>query len=82
MHTQKQRKMETIEIKIKGDKNEVKKAIEFMVKQLGSDGLVHLVEAYKGSPAIKSLVKAEVAKRKATGKVKKIGRGILDKIRD
>ena len=74
--------MEKIEINVDGNASEVKKAIEFMVKELGSDGLVHLVEAYKGSNAIKSLVKAEITARKAKGKVKKISRGILDKIRD
>ena len=81
----------TISIRVKTKKVEadkVQEAFEFMLKELGEDGLCHLVNAYQDSATIKNLVKAEVATRKASGAIKdtvnkasKLSSGLLNKIK-
>ena len=83
--------MQTINIKVKTKKVEagvVQSALEFMLKELGEQGVCHLVDAYQESTTIKNLVKTEIASRKASQAVKntakqasKLSSGLLNKIR-
>lgn len=70
--------MKTINIEIKGKKatpEEVKESIDYMLKELGEDGLCHLVGAYQNSNTIQGLVKTEIASRKAAKTVTKVANG-------
>jgi len=76
--------MAQINIQVQGKKVEpaqLKKDIEHMIGELGEDGLSHLVQAYRDSSSIRSLVKGEIQARKAMQPVKKAARGFMDKIR-
>ena len=76
--------MNQIEIKAQGkkvDPAQLKKEIEYMIKELGEDGLCHLVGAYRDSSNIRALVKGEIAARKASQPIKKATSHLLSKIR-
>lgn len=83
-------KLENIEVKGKKVSPEkVEKAINYMIKELGEDGLCHLVTAYQESSTIKTLVKGEISTRKVAGKAKKalaggakMATGLMSKIRN